>query len=73
MDPAGREALRGISVRRLIGKEKKNRVGKKIYIEKELLDALPAKCDLNFEINFALELRLTEHHDLQVQLVRTES
>jgi hypothetical protein len=53
-------ALEGIALRRNIGLEPKNRQGKKVYIESEILAALGDR-DLNFQVNLALEHLLTKH------------
>jgi hypothetical protein len=57
--------LEGIAVRRHFGYEKKNRQGKHVYIESEILAAL-GPCDLNFQVNLALEHMLTKHPDWKV-------
>lgn len=56
----------------MIGIEPKKRVHKSVYIEEEFLAALPPRCDLNFEINLALELKLTSENPVQVALVRKD-
>ena len=52
--------LEGIALRRNIGIERKNREPKKVYIEAEILQAL-GPCDLNFQVNLALEHIITKH------------
>ena len=69
LDPKTREALRGLTMRRLLAPgKKKHRVQKTVQINREFIEAL-GDVDLNFEVNLALELRLTEHSDLKLQLV----
>ena len=64
--------LQGITLRRMIGYERKNREGHTIYIEREILQALPEYCDLNFEVNLALETMLTSEQPPQIQIVKRE-
>ena len=59
--------IEGISLRRAIHMEPKNRVRKTVYIEAELLEAL-GPCDLSFLVNLALEHRITKHPDMQVRI-----
>jgi len=61
--------LEGIALRRYLDRSQRNRVQKSVYIERELLDALGTHCDLNFEVNWALELKLTKMSKLRIGAV----
>ena len=50
--------------------EPMNRSRQTVYIEQELLDAIHG--DLNFEINLALEHRITKHQGARVAIERME-
>jgi hypothetical protein len=53
--------IEGISIRRALHMEHKNRVRKTVYIESEILELLGPHIDLNFQVNLALEHFITKH------------
>jgi hypothetical protein len=50
--------------------EPMNRIRQTVYIERELLEAV--RGDLNFEINLALEHRITKHQGARIAIERME-
>lgn len=67
-----RRDLQGITLRRLLRYESKNRKQVTVYIEREFLEALPSRCDLNFEVNLALEQMLTRETPFRITIVAGE-
>jgi hypothetical protein len=58
--------LEGLTLRRYLGIEPRNRVQKCITVEVEWLDALPPHADLSFQINLALEHYITKHKGARI-------
>jgi hypothetical protein len=70
--PDAPPALRGLTLRRILGIEPKQRVQCRVYIEQDFLAELHRKKsrpDLNTEVNLALEVYLTSEPEIHPALV----